>query len=666
MPDLTGINFNNTDDLAAKVSEIWKQRDTFKYTMERIWYEAIAFYMGEQYVEWSDQTKRLMVPEADSHRVRMTVNLMMPIIQTAKSRVYKQTPVWDVIPSSSDQSDVNRAALAKNIFEANWYRLDMDRHIIHMLDWVFTTGNCFIKQVWDPDKGTPVLVPNADGEVTVEDPVNLGDITASVVSPYSMLVDSNATNFEDAEWCIESNLVSRAELEARYGKQKIKNVPTDGTTASLSTHFSFKERIKFLTGAVGRSMSSHLYDMTASDVVVVHEVWIRPKTYGNKMRREGRHAIIAGGTVLKSTKFPYAHGELPYCHFQEIPVPGRLWATSTAQMMIPIQKDYNRTKSQIIENRNLMGNPKWLVPKNSGIEKTAIDDKPGEVLEYNFGSKPEMVQPSPLPSYIQNILSHHRADLEDVSSVHEVSRAEAPGEIRSGRGVLALIEQDESRVNLTIKLFEKQLERLGRQHLAIVAQYVREERLGRLVGDSDELAVFSYSGNDLLSPAQAFVESNVFDVKVRSTAGLPHSRAGKLAMLETLTQTGAIDPRQNPVEKKLFMEALDLGSVSNVMNNSRVHRTKQLREIEEMKNGMPVQVAEWHDHDLHIDTLKKYMNSSEYDSLDPFAQQMLSQHLEEHEQVKAYVTLKPELLMRQIAGGMSNEEGQEPQSSRQA
>lgn len=630
------INPKNDKEILSAVGHIWEQRASYKYVLERQWYTAIAWYLGLQNLIWSDSQKSLTEIERAPHRVRLVVNHLQSIVRTIAAKLYKASPEWDVLPASTDPLDAQKAYVANQILSCNWQKMLMPEKMLETLMWTLTTGNCFIKQTWNPDAGDSVYVPSEIGIEEV-DPTNVGEVEATVISPFELIVDPNATKFRDAAWCIESRYVNVQDIMDLYPRADLK--PTEGE-ASFN-FLQFKEHLKHLT-------SGNLYknaNYTQSGILV-HELWIKPRP-GSKTLSKGRHVVIAGGQVLKNVEFPYNHGELPFAHFIEIEVPGRLWATSTIEQLMPIQAEYNRTRSQLVETRNTTGNPNWLIPKGAGISEAQITGRPGEKIYYNPGFKPEQTNPPSLPAYINNMLSVDRQDMEDLSGMHEVSRAEAPGQVRSGRGILALVEQDETRLGIIIRQFEFQVERLGRQHLQIVAQYVSEKRILNIIGAQDELITLSYRGSDLIGPS-SLVGSNYFDVRVKTVSGMPLSRAAQQELLSLLLQNNVLKP-DDPKDRRMILQMISIGHVQNTVDKSRMHRSRQLVEIDKIISGEDVIVQQWHGHEIHLEVLDEFRNSALYDSLPPEIQMILQRHSEAHKEWIAYNAVEPEILTRKAA-----------------
>lgn len=651
---ILAVDYSDNRQVIGAMGQLWENRMSYKYVLERQWYMAIAWYLGLQNMVWADSVKRLTEQEAPSWRVRMVVNHLQAMVRTIGAKLHKANPEWDVLPASTDPSDAQKAYVANQVLTSNWERMLMGEKMMETLLWTLVNGNAFIKHTWNPDAGEPMYIPTAaapggdepgsSGVETDIDPDMLGETDAEVVSGFEMIVDPRAVKFRDAAWCMHSKIVDVQDILDMYPKADIR--PEDATYDF--SFMQFKEHLKTLV-ARGNTYSrgGAASGSGTTSAIAIHELWIRPRR-NSKYLKKGRFVVMANNKIIKNVAFPYLHGELPFAHFVEIAVPGRLWGTCTLEQMMPLQANYNRTRSQLVEIRNTLGNPRLLIPKGAGISAASITNRPGEQIHYNPGFKPEMLDAPQVPAYIANMLETDKLDMEDLSGIHEVSRAQAPGQIRSGRGVLALVEQDETRLGTVVKYFESGSARLGRQNLAVSAQFVTERRIIRIIGAQDELLVTGYRGSDLIGAQSGLNNISYFDVRVKTIAGMPHSRAAQQELLDGLLNRKVLDPA-NPKDKRLVLQLLSIGAAQNNVDKSRMHRSRQLVEIEKIIGGEPLPPLQWHEHEIHLEVLDEFRNSSRYDTLDDNIKVVFEQHAQGHKEWIAYNAVEPEILVRKAA-----------------
>ena len=670
------LDKKNPKTIINFVQQSWTNRYRLKYDLERQWYLNIAWLAGKQNFIWNDAAKQLNEPPAPPWRVRMVINLISPQIRTYLAKLYKPQIEWDVLPATADSEDAQIAELDKSVLKNYWSTLKMTEKFLDLLEWMVYTGSAFGKVCYDPDLGEELLVTPQDlaeenysegtpqfdeynkylrkkfkSKFKTEDDykyIKLGDVDLRVVSPFDIVIDPLALHMRDAKWLIETSVDYIDNIKAKWGV----DVKAESLNNSGYTNFANKLRNISTRGST--------VETVANDVAYVHQLWIKPcEKFPN-----GAEYILCQNKVLKEGDNPYSHRKIPYVYFGEIPVKGRFWCTSTVEQLIPSQANYNRTKSQLIENRNLMSRPKWLVPKTAKIANNAITSEPGEVIEYNpAGGKPEQIAAPGIPSYVENMLIQDRADLEDISGVHEVSKAQAPGEVRSGRGILALIEQDETRIGPQYVKLDSCLEELGSLVLSTAAQYVKEERIAKMLGEDDSLNIFGWNGQQLIGKNYGRPGVNYFDVRVKSLAGLPNSRAAQMELLETLMNNGVLNPE---TDRELIFKLINIGQVNKQLDKARTHRTKALQENLILAQGQEVPVFVWQDHKAHLEILDEFRCSSKYEILPDEIKQLFLLHEQKHKEAIALKTAEPEVLLRKavnklmmVHGVIGNEEPQQ-------
>ena len=75
---------------------------------------------------------------------------------------------------------------------------------------------------------------------------------------------------------------------------------------------------------------------------------------------EGGYITLVDDTIVAiHPGLMYSHGEYPFTKFEHIPT-GKFYTESTITDIIPVQREYNRTRSQIIEAKNRMAKPQLI------------------------------------------------------------------------------------------------------------------------------------------------------------------------------------------------------------------------------------------------------------------------------------------------------------------
>lgn len=663
---ILNIDPDKPETISKFVQDAWAVRHYYKFALERQWFINIAWFRGNQNVIWDDVSRILRQPAAPPWRVRLVINLLQGVIRTHISKLVRPRYEPDVIPPTEDPIDIETALLDKQILSSYWKTEHGHAKLLDAVEWMCTTGNAFIKVTWNPDKGEQLSVAAEDlldeyyettdpersarlasasrkfnQQTEGMDVLYTGDMEIEVVPPFEMFIDPLATHgLDDANWVLRTRQYDVNAVKEDWG-EAAEGLAPDSNYISTGDILNYRDAVQRLTSSAS---SAFMATGFTNNTILVHELYVKKRSKGKL--KDGLYAVIAGGKVLnnngKATALPYNHGRIPIIQLQEIPVKGSCWATSTLEQLLSVQADYNRTKSQLVENRNQMGKPKWLMPKGGGIPDAYIDNEPGQIIEYTQGFKPEMISPPPMPSYIENLLTSYRQDIEDISGQHEVSRAEAPGEVRSGRGVLALIEQDETRLGPIIERIDLSVAEMGKLILSTLTQFVKEKRVSRLIGEDDELIITEWDGKDLLGgkfygrPDYAY-----FDVRVNTITGLPNSRSAQISLIDSLTQSGYLNPQQ---DRRLVFRLLQIGKVQSVLDSGRIHRTRAIQENKRIAEGEQPTVEPFQDHEIHLELHNLYRNSTQYDRLPDEIKQYFTVHEQQHKEMAALQRVEPSVL----------------------
>lgn len=639
-----GTDWENEDDIVSFVGGMWDTRRQRRNWIERQWYINIAFYLGHQWLEWDESRGQLYRPDAPAWRVRLTSNLVQGVTRKIVSTIMRQRPIWAVMPATGDQDDVVAARIAEKVVKYYWGGpLACDPKFNDVLNWMSTCGLGCWRLHWDPTKASEVQLDEED----VEDAnlkgrlkdlsksgkrINLGEAVVEVKSPFQIDPDPWATSFEEMKWLVETTMRPIQWLRDRYPKT------ADDIVAEDVDHLNFYEKkIADLAGPNSTTRGGGRHSLSGArgqeDMVNVHEVWGLP--FGKFNR--GVYAVVAGEKVHDVRKNQFrANGEvaLPYSFFEEIKVPGRLWPTCALEQAVSLQAEYNRGRSQVIENRNMMSRPKWLVPKGANLGDYALTSEPGEVVEHTFGHAPTAWTPPPLPPYVLRTLELAKSDLQDVTQIHDANQGKQPGSVRSGKAINSLQEQDLSILTPTFQGVEFQLTRFGGMLLEMLSRKVKEPRLLKITGRNALYEVLQFTGSDLVGESKNKPGVNYFDVRVSLGSQLPITPDGRRQFISELVQVGVLDSQ---ADKRQILELLEIGSEEPLYDSARLDITNQRQENRIMlESKVPMTVQTYDDDLIHLEVIDNFQKTPDYakardDLTDALFEDHRQQHIEAHQ-----------------------------------
>lgn len=660
---------------------------TIRQQLERQWYINLAFYAGKQNVQLvpvanstgSGVGVRLYIPPAPYYRARPVINRIRPIIRTEISRLTSQKPSATVVPSTSEDNDLSAAQAAEQIWDSIYRSQKIGTKFRQTVLWTLTCGTGFMKTYWDPNKKSRQWKPMDPQMVQVsqmlggptENPPD-GDFCYENVTPFHLFVpDMMQEDIEDQPYVIQIQTRSPEWIKMNYGMECAPNVMEASDILSDS----------FLN-LVGAGQFKR-------DSVMCFEVWVKP---GNVefMPNGGMFTIVGDKLVQFIESNPYIHQQYPYIKVPHIPT-GRFYADSVINDLIPIQREYNRTRGQITEAKNKMAHPQLMAAKGS-IVANKITTEPGQVIEYNLGyPQPEPLPLQNLPAYVLQELDRSLMDFEDISGQHQVSKGQVPSGVTAATAINYLQEQDETMLSTTYAGVEEAFEKIGYQTLCYVKQYWDTPRQVKVVGKDGTFNVISFQGADLRDNT---------DIRVEAGSALPTSKSAKQAFLMDMMQQGFIPPEKG-------LELMDMGGVQRLYEEIRVDYAQASRENMRMASvtqdqvsqyaatfagppdpmtgepsglvdpntGQPlvdqagnpteppliVPVNSFDAHEIHIQAHNNYRKSQEYEQLPPETKALFEQHVNQHMMAMGMIPGQPAPQQGQNAvtsGGAEN--GQVP------
>lgn len=545
-------------DLASWVNEEYHKCKESRSAIERQWYLNMAFYYGNQYVVAVGNNVgvapgavgKLNTPKVPPWRTRMVVNRVRPMIRTELSRTTSQKPTATVVPASSNDDDLFAAQAAEQVWESLYNRKKVHREFTRAMWWTHVTGTGYLKCWWDTE-----LVDKDTGEQ--------GDIDIAPVTPFHIYVPD----------------LREVELESQVYVINAYTRPVEQVKIAYADVLDGKDLKPSVVGANEIIDDAYLNLQAGGkkpDSVLCLEMWMKP----------GAHPDFPnGGMVLVIDKFvvstisdglPYKHGEYPFIKFDHIPT-GKFYAESTIVDYIPLQREYNRTRSQIIEAKNRSAKPQLIAPKGS-VDPSKITTEPGIVIEYRPGLAPPQPMPlSPLPAYVLQELDRTVTDMEDISAQHAISKGGVPSGVTAATAISYLQERDDSVLTHTYDSVEQGMEKLARQCIGHVVQYWDYNRTVKVVGDDGAFDTMVLKGADIKSGT---------DIRMESGTALPQSKAAKQALITDFMTKGFIQPDQG-------LRIMEIGGIQKLYDQLQGDERQAQRENLRMRTMDPQIIGQW-------------------------------------------------------------------------
>jgi hypothetical protein len=631
--------------LATWVEDQFKSMKAARQDQERQWYLNLAFYFGNQYIKPMGALNSLTftTPKAPPWRVRLVVNRIRPAIRTEVAKLIAQKPTVYVIPATGEEEDKAAAKASGQIWEAAYRDKEFKKILRRALWWGSICGNSFIKEYWDAGTG-PEMINPMTGEKTTA-----GDVEMEVVSPFHVFVpDLTLEDIEQQPYVIHSTLKDIGYVRRVYGFEATPN-------ASSNDSLIDNRYLNIVNEA----------SVNKKDQVLMHEVWIKP--HGHKLFPEGGLlTVINSKVVQRIDKYPYPHGEFPFAKFDHVQT-GKFYSDSVITDLIPLQRELNRTRSQIIESKNLMAKPQLIAPRGS-VQARKITSEPGQVIEYTPGLTPPTPLPmQSLPAYVLQEVDRLMADMDDIAGTTEMSRGQNPSQVTAYSALSYLQDQSETKLSASVASVEEFVEKIARLYLKYVVYYWDMPRTVKAVGKDKMIEVSAWKGSDL--------KGNT-DIRVEAGSAIPLGKQPRQTFLLDLFKLGALPPES--LLELLEMRDLEDAQSEFLLDKQQVQRENILlmniaaelppeimQPITDPMTGqqLPPQIPQiflphsYDNHEAHIAYHNNFRKTQEFEQAPDVVKQLFEHHVMMHQQ--ALMGVNPAMGGPAVGGPEAGMQGQE-------
>jgi hypothetical protein len=520
------------------------------------------------------------------------------------------------------------------VFEHYWRELQMKRRFRLALWYREGCGMGFLKTTWDTKLGPQMTVmaarnngpvvadsygrpltpdrlqavaPQLDdtqraqvNDLLEERTITLGDACVQLKTPFEVVVDPLATDegLASAEYIGEEALYSPAYLRNHFDHGGA--LEEDGNAAGgvLEGRFpgqnTYLERSRERRGAAGRRG------------VKVREYWSTAGVDGPR----GKHVVwLPNGEVLLEEDNPYPF--LPYTDFPGLPA-GRFWADPPMKDVVSPQVERNKTKSQIAENAERIGNPARLQSAESlGLDGSRWQGLPGEEIIYHDmgtpGSVPAWLPAPEMPRYVIEQLAENESSIATITSQHEVTQGTVPEGVTAASAISQLMEANDTMLGPDTDDMGVSLLDVGRKLLWCVRRYAHTDRLARIAGDDASFDIFEFRGEQL-----GEADGDAIQIGSTISQSVAAKQAGIQWVINTLIQNGQAPP---PRELRRIMQDYEVGGLEHVFGSIGKTQTQCTEEHRRMMRGEQLAINSYDEDQTHLEEHDDFRRGARYQML---------------------------------------------------
>lgn len=608
------------------VAHVRSQVEEIRSSASRIAWEGIAmtniaYLCGYDGVAFNNMTRQFQPINRGSpflKKNRLHVNTILPTIQNRLARLCKNPPKYDVRPESNSTEDKDAARLSLQILQSSWDKLGLDQKRLFLYMWVQQAGYAWMKVSWDETMGNPMVDPLSN-EMDYE-----GDVRAEVVSPFEVFPDPMAKTEEDVlrSWLIQAKVRKLDYFKAHYPGRG-ESVKEEGAWL-LSAQYEQRINSFNTRGPAQGGMQ----DALKHSAIEIIKYEARSKKYPN-----GRMIITANGVLLSNKELPV--GEIPFRKFDDIIIGGKFASEAVITHLRPVQDSYNENERRIDSWMRKFIAGKYHAFRGSGLSVEAMNDESGELVQTDLmpsapeGGKPTAIQVPALPQWAFQFREVLKEEINNISGISEVSRGTLPSASIPAIGMQLLTEQDDTRIGVMTEQHEHSWAGVGSLILKYVQMGYKLPRKLKIAGPSLEYTVKEVSGD--------MIKNNTDVIVIRGST-LPGSKTLNRQEILNAYDKGLLGDPTDPKVREKVLGLIEFGDTTGLWEDYGLDESQIKKGIDQLEQGIPVQVDELDNHIMWILKLNRYRKGDKFGALSPDKQQLIRETMEAHLQAQLKVT----------------------------
>lgn len=503
-----------------------------------------------------------------------------------------------------------------------------------------------------PDSPVPVQnippqkaqVPKIKGKVVYPK----GQEICEVVWPFEVYVRSSVKNLWQAPFLLRVRMVDKPSLQSTFPKANLGSAGSD-TNVSEDIGLIYQEAIPELPS--DPTQYPGWYEKaTAPSKSTLIEGWVRPNQYyfDDELRKkfpDGMYAAKAEEVLLTSRNESM---DDHWTHFKHIHVEGRFWGDGDDDL-VPDQMLVDEVDRLILRHVDYNTLP-LLIADTQRVDKNNIINDAGFIVEAkNLGQKSieqvaKWIPGGQLSTDVWNWRSAKKQDMQFHSGVSPVSMGQHEPGVNTFGGQQVAISQNDQMLAPLLLMYKEEEEKWAGQMTRLACENWLDERVQTVMGPNGTWEFHKLRGEMLK------VGSYVWKASI-----IPLDPTKQQSFTQAIA-AGAFNPQLPPVVRRKVLELYQLDPDLDDFNEDIKVQQKEIEGAKQTQQ-FPQPIAFVQNDQAHIQTLKHWMNSDEYESQSQQTKVGAYQHLLQHMQNMATTAQA----MGAIQGAGQEAGGQPPQ-----
>jgi hypothetical protein len=666
--------------LLQRFKDLREDAQELRMVFERQWWRDLLYVLNRQWIffdtkrnEWRDKRLKKWIPKPVTNKMKEVQNAIRSMFAAVQLGTISR-------PNGGNPKNIETANTVDGLQPLVHEEHEMDAKMRLADFWAVNTGCAFIYPWWNPDGGEVKAVEHDQclgcGQTIapeeLPDPANftcpicggtasqpkvvshapIGKGCTDVISPFEMLLPSDASLFEEVD-----RLIRVRWRPKRYYEQ---NFPELAPTLTYEKQSGERSLHMFKALAGQNDMSTAPFSMGGSQRgqslgLTEYEYWEKP----SKEYPKGLYFRVLGDKSEQILEDPEqsSPGPIPVETNKEEPLwpwiqyayeefGGRLWPASAITPLIQKQDQINQLDSHTQLAVQRMGNPIWLEPKGSEVER--FTGEPGLVVKYtSVGTtpqKPERIPGEPIPASTFQLRDQYLRDIEEMAGTYDVLKGQKPTGVEAFSALQLLVERSQSRFTTAFGLRGEAYKRWFKVAIELERKYGPTQRTLSLLGPNNTWTFQTFENADLQGDVAIVVEDGT---------NVPKTSLGKRAAMEQAHNMGFVDP-SDPDTKHAFLSEQGLFNLMPGLDAKKKAALRQQDAFEQWikadmpgaqvippdpatgqgpsVSGSPLKIQPWDDPMILQNELSKWANSDKMQEIlnDPEIGQMVTAILTEY------------------------------------
>jgi len=611
---------------AAQVKANWEKCIDDMLDIRRAFSINREYFMGNQWLRFLNRESTpamLEFDSADDAESRMTVNKIKPRTLSLLARLTNTPLAFEPRPHGVDQEAQRRSNMERQILDVESHRSDWEQVRTDLiLDCLLgAVAAVAVEPDWDYEaEAVTDIYTGAEIHVPTRPAVRLTSLSALEFG-----LEPGTRKQRDARYWIRSTTLTPEQAQERYDLDTPPSPDADAASSSVLHRSLTAER----KGVGIRSAAN------ACQVLVYYE---RPSSRG-----PGVVMHVIGDKVVQQSDWPFPFKDrLNLWAFTQTPV-GSTWKGETIMNDArQLQRAYNKAFTSINRHIGKADNARMIMPIGAVIdEDTELTGEVGEIIRVDptVGGAPSWMQAPQIPRWIREHLEKLEMEFDDLFSTHAVSRGQAPGDRNSGLALSILAEKDETPLGPMAKNQQRGWQAIAEMVLATMRHLMsgvdaklteaglEPMRVTDVHMREDETAEeVSWTAADL--PERPVVHVPLESVTPRSQAAVTD------AMMKLAQAFPEMFQSMSPAQLAAVLRTPDQTAFATIKDPQLALATWENSRMGVGVGDEEVAVAEWHEHQAHIDKHNELRASHAYRMASPEVQDFIDMHINAHKRLQ--------------------------------